>query len=254
MANYKGYFKDKDGNSIVPAKAEILTVDDIICKNLINPATITKNYYLDYSNGNPIWDGNMCYTDFISIEQGEIYTISDSVPTLLAIHYYDANKNWIWCDYINDAVSNSMTRHAGNNSSYVRLHFGVSRIDYTQFEKGDKATPHIQFKRFDGRTDIISGKETPTNEYVDGERIYRYKYNLTSTNILNEDVEIADLPSGFKKLIRAEGMFYFGGYQVPCYGGVNGIIFVNGGKLQMLISNQNYCGKPIEATIYYVKN
>lgn len=43
--------------------------------------------------------------------------------------------------------------------------------DNIQVEPG-KASAYVPYKNFEGRVDIITGQERPTNEYVDGKRVY----------------------------------------------------------------------------------
>lgn len=63
-----------------------------------------------------------------------------------------------------------------NNASSVNT-FKYVIYDEIQLELGNKATPYTPYKNFEGRTDIITGQEMPTNEYIDGKRVYVKRFN-----------------------------------------------------------------------------
>ena len=91
-------FKNNMGNIIV---------ESISSKNLFNKNDVVLDYYLSYDNGQPVHDTNMCYTNYyIEVNPGDVYTMSNTSPTIFTIHYYDANKNWL-----------------GYNNQNISLHF-----------------------------------------------------------------------------------------------------------------------------------
>lgn len=262
-------------------------VGNLQSKNMIkfNP----YNYWGIYINNNQIsFSGSSAVNTYVGIPKTKFYkNIESGTELTLSARIINGADNYVsgWIqigaklNFTDGTFYNFSVSFDTSNQKYeVRSHTflieknveSIEAVAGRNCDAGDGLTIGLQLEQhsqpteltsninFSGDIEIIPGQEFATNQYVevDGvlKRVCGYQYNLTSPTILNEDVEVADLPSDFKKLRRVECMFYFGGYQVPDYGGVNGIAFVNGGKLQMSMFNQAYCGRPIEIIIYYTKN
>ena len=117
-----------------------IVVENIRSKNLFDKNSVIENYYLSYTDGTPTWDSNMAYSDFIEVEPNIDYTMSIDTASILCIHFYDSNKNWLNYELVNDNVSTSLSKKAPATAKYVRLCFGKTKKDKVQFEKGIVAT------------------------------------------------------------------------------------------------------------------
>lgn len=132
-----------------------IVVENIKSKNLFDKNSVIENYYLNYTDGTPTWDSNMAYSDFIEVEQNIDYTMSIDTASILCIHFYDSNKNWLNYELVNDNVSTSLSKKAPATAKYVRLCFGKTKKDKVQFEKGIVATNYNKYINFD----ILKGEE-----------------------------------------------------------------------------------------------
>lgn len=163
----KEFFKDLPDKSTPLSAARInglldgeesigsIVVEDIKSKNLFDKNSVIENYYLSYTDGTPTWDSNMAYSDFIEVEPNIDYTISIDTASILCIHFYDSNKNWLNYELVNDNVSTSLSKKAPATAKYVRLCFGKTKKDKVQFEKGIVATSYTNHINFD----ILKGEE-----------------------------------------------------------------------------------------------
>lgn len=106
MANYKGYLKDKDGNSIVPSHAEKFVVDTIKCKNEFNINKVLEAFYVNYSiNGDNITITSAgAYANIrvlVDVEMGKEYTLSCSainnqdVATNISVYKKNSSDRYV---------------------------------------------------------------------------------------------------------------------------------------------------------------
>lgn len=106
MANYKGYLKDKDGNSIVPSHAEKFVVDTIKCKNEFNINKVLEAFYVNYSiNGdNIVITSAGAYANIrvlVDVEMGKEYTLSCSainnqdVATNISVYKTNSSDRYV---------------------------------------------------------------------------------------------------------------------------------------------------------------
>lgn len=130
-----------------------IVVEDIRSKNLFDKNSVIENYYLSYTDGTPTWDSNMAYSDFIEVESNIDYTMSIDTTSILCIHFYDSNKNWLNYELVNDNVSTSLSKKAPATAKYVRLCFGKVKKEEVQFEKGTVATNYSKY--IDFKNDIV---------------------------------------------------------------------------------------------------
>jgi hypothetical protein len=140
-----------------------IVVEDIKSKNSFDKNSVIENYYLSYTDGAPTWDSNMAYSDFIEVEPNIDYTMSLDTASILCIHFYDSNKNWLNYELVNDNVNTSLSKKAPATAKYVRLCFGKIKKDKVQFEKGTVATNYNKHIDFDNGivqvTDFITAND-----------------------------------------------------------------------------------------------
>lgn len=94
-------------------------------KNLFDKNAITPQRYLS-ANGNPTYNANYCVSDFIPLEEGKTYQLSNAFG---AGWVYDANKSPL---HIN-AVENVFTAQSGEE--YLRISVANANIDIAQVEE-----------------------------------------------------------------------------------------------------------------------
>ncbi len=131
-------------------------VEDIVSKNLFNKNRTKQNWYLSYNDGiTEVWDGNMAYMlDFIKVESNTQYTMSYlEEATIFNIYEYDANKNFIQFKQQNND-NNSFTITTSQNTKFIRMSCGKSRIEKMQFEQGSKATAYCKHFEFDQKEKV----------------------------------------------------------------------------------------------------
>lgn len=160
--------------SKMPDKNRII-VEDIRSKNMFNKNCVKQNWYLSYSDGKTeIWDSNMAYTtEFVEVEPNQQYTMSYlEEATIFNIYEYDANKNFIQRQQQNND-KNSFTITTSNNTRFVRLSCGKTRIEKMQFEQGSKTTEYSEYFDFKNKQiHVITGQEFETNETRNGKVVY----------------------------------------------------------------------------------
>lgn len=159
-----------------------IVVEDIRSKNLFDKNSVIENYYLSYTDGTPTWDSNMAYSDFIEVEPNIDYTMSVDTASILCIHFYDSNKNWLNYELVNDNVSTSLSKKAPATAKYVRLCFGKTKKDKVQFEKGIVATSYTNHINFDydknrGNCTLLFNNQVGTgNTYDLSDTLQNYRY------------------------------------------------------------------------------
>ena len=220
----KEFFKDLPDTSTPLSAARInglldgeesvgsIVVEDIKSKNLFDKNSVIENYYLSYTDGTPTWDSNMAYSDFIEVEPNIDYTMSLDTASILCIHFYDSNKNWLNYELVNDNVSTSLSKKAPATAKYVRLCFGKVKKDEIQFEKGPVATNYSKHIDFSEAINIITNQECAINEYYNGKRVYVKEIPFGS--LPNATIKGIECLNSNYKVIRAEGISYQGNYSL----------------------------------------
>lgn len=228
MANYKGYFKDKDGNSIVPAKAEILTVDDIVCKNVLNKYLLMSQeaYTVDLGNN---------YKGYkLQLNPNTTYTLSiyynDWVMSGAWIYrLFDSNKNSLIILQSDGISSNDRTYTFTTNSTGI-VYFGslygghadrlpkfLSTIDI-QLEEGLFATTVAEHKEFSNKQ-IYSTEEQMIGTWKDGKTLYRKTININMPNGVTQRHNLYD--TGLNNIITRKiyGVMYVNAnvFPLPMY-------------------------------------
>lgn len=218
MANYKGYFKDKDGNSIVPAKAEILTVDDIVCKNLMpifnynrtiygisftvnNDKSITlKGTATDYADFYLInsWGSNSIfktlngtYTLSLGINNPDIIFYLVNITTVVTYTTSQITKN-----FTNQDITCAMIR--------VNKGATVDTTVYPQLEKGPIKTNHIGYKEFNNKQTYYL-YEHVVGTWIDGKPIYRKVFYNYFNDEYNNWYSIGSI-TNLQTVIKVAGM------------------------------------------------
>lgn len=195
---------------------------------------------------------NNAYT--FSFQTNDITNLKVYVYLMLNGHIVetliDGSKN-----YINTFVIDSSAASNGEIGIYFETSSPVTNLEINniQLELGSYYTSYSKFQTYGNIISINKGTEYPTNKYIDGKRVYTYIFDSTSPSVLNEDVQLQAVPTGFTELYDIKGMFKFGGYKVPAVG-VNGMVFVNNGYVQMSVANDAYKERPITITLEYFKN
>ena len=181
-----------------------IVVEDIRSKNLFDKNSVIENYYLSYTDGTPTWD--------IEVEPNIDYTMSIDTASILCIHFYDSNKNWLNYELVNDNVSTSLSKKAPATAKYVRLCFGKVKKDEIQFEKGTVATNYSKHIDFAEAINIITNQECAINEYYNGKRVYVKEISFGS--LPNATIKGIECLNPNYKVIRAEGISYQGNYSL----------------------------------------
>lgn len=253
-----------------------IIVDGIYSKNLINslcPDVVNatwNGHSLTTTETNNKIGWIFKYTEFeppsgtIQLVRGRTYTFSyrASDVTNLRVYVYlmqqghiietliDGSQN-----YINTFTIDAFEAAVGEIEIYFETSSPVTNLEINkiQLELGSYYTSYSKFQTYGNIISINKGTEYPTNKYIDGKRVYTYIFDSTSPSVLNEDVQLQAVPTGFTELYDIKGMFKFGSYKVPAVG-VNGIVFVNDGYVQMSVANDAYKEKPITITLEYFKN
>lgn len=137
--------------SKMPSEGRII-VEDIQSKNMFNKNCAKQNWYLNYTDGKTeVWDSNMAYTtEFIDVEPNMAYTMSCDISTIFNIYEYDENKNFIQYQQQNND-KNSFTITTSQNTKFIRMSCGKTRIEKMQFESGSKATEYSKHFDFEER-------------------------------------------------------------------------------------------------------
>ncbi|HGE8482890.1 TPA: SGNH/GDSL hydrolase family protein [Serratia marcescens] len=149
-------------------KANILVAG----KNLFNVQTITSGYYLFEGSGKPTPNPDYCYSDYISVEAGAIYS-SDKM--MRVITFYDSDYN-----YLSDEISkDAFTAPVG--SAYVRLSIAETYLSAFQLSFGTGVLPYEAYQAV--LPDEIGGAKTNILEalnFAPGKNLF------DPNNVLNE--------------------------------------------------------------------
>lgn len=272
MANYKGYFQDKDGNSIVPSKAEILTVDDIVCKNLMPIFNYNKTIYgisFTVNNDNSITLKGTAtdYADFYLINSwgsNSIFKTLNGTYTLsLGINNPDIIFYLVNVTTVVTYTTSQITKNFTNQDitcAMIRVNKGatVDTTVYPQLEKGPIKTNHIGYKEFNNKQTYHS-YEHVIGTWVDGKTLYRKVINLNMPNGLTERFNEYD--TGLNNIITRKiyGVMYVQGnvFPLPIYNLINGesclISTQNGGKYINIELNCDYSNYNADIIIEYTK-
>lgn len=207
-----------------------IVVDDISCKNKLNENGVIVNGVVGFP---------------VDVKSGETYTISSNLPLYwfkIADDRDSPNKGAEWLG------ADGYTEHTFTcTESYPYVFVGINQSDpynlptslsdyanyNLQIEKGDKSTPYTPYKNFEGRTNIITGQECPTNEYIDGKRVYVKKIDFGNLeNNISNSLE-TDISNVTNKLVRWVATGYYdgenGNYNLPYFVNANTYLGCNAG-------------------------
>lgn len=269
-SSYRNYGFGGDGS------VGTIIVDGIYSKNFINnrcPDVVNATwdgYYLTTTETNNKIGWIFTYTEFepskgvIQLVRGSMYTFSyrTSDTTNLRVYVYlmyngEITKTLIdgSRDFINTFAISPDEAAVGEIGIFFETSNPVTdlEINKIQLERGNRYTSYGEYQTYGNLIYMSYNTEYPTNKYIDGKRVYTYIFDSTSPSVLNEDLQLQAVPTGFTELYDIKGMFKFGSYKVPALG-VNGVVFVNDGYVQMSVANDAYKEKPITITLEYFKN
>ena len=133
-----------------------------------NAPDINERHALSPSSGNEYISQNWDVSGFIKIKGGSKY-ISSGIGEANDVCFYDANKNYISG---NSNFSNAITAPA--NAVYLKIDYKRTKVDTTQVEEGNSASPYkpfgtaisITFKDENNNTLTVFGGES---EIIGGE-------------------------------------------------------------------------------------
>ena len=172
-------------------------------KNLFNKDTITSGYYL-ISDGKLVTNANSFASDFIPVEGGAEYTISDNTGGGRYICFYDDKDDpqtvtgFAMVD-IYDAGTN--TFRAPKYANYMRISHLLRIVDNLQIEKGTEVTayePYYEYgslyrleKEFNERMAAVEGTAgiVDTKDYIS---------NTNSEISAGGIIELSDFPARIK--------------------------------------------------------
>ena len=171
-----------------------IRVGNIECKNLLkNMATSKTQNGVTFTvnpDGSVHVSGTATEDTFLRVVDGG-WVLPTGTYTLSG-GYFNAGS-FVACQILHsDGTYNSFAVRSsgwrefefleGDVIQFVQIRVGNgSTIDFTfkpQVEKGTIATEYTPYKNFEGRVDVITGQECPTNEYVDGKRVFVKRINF----------------------------------------------------------------------------
>lgn len=250
-----------------------IIVDDISSKNkfdinkltsgTINGITLTKQKDGGIVlNGTATAQAEFYYIETVDgneLKTGQTYTLSsnDLQDGVLAFLQNSNSATWVssiaMINSADNPVTFSMPSVAGTHYKYLILVTAGTILNnfvlYPQLEKGDKVTPYTPYKNFEGRTDIVTGQECPTNEYVDGKRVYVKRVNFGALpNATNKAIELGltDIV-----LVRIEGVATSGSLQTFIPSMYTQLTMDNGWLNILTTNNMSSYGAIVN--IYYTK-
>lgn len=111
-----------------------------ICTNLVNYATITAGYYVNYLTGLLLASATSGYSEYIALLPNTTYTLSHPISNLNQLAFYDINKAYVsgWAQ----SGIKTYTFTTGATVAFVRLTFITSQTHQTQLQLGSTATPY----------------------------------------------------------------------------------------------------------------
>ena len=149
-----------------------IVVDDIECKNLLpigetESITLCKSYYFD----EPLQIGKY----FLSVES--VTTSGTKGKYVFVFRNSNAQEHYIYLEDGNLKEGFTTAYEFDRVTIYSQEDWVSSQNITTTFNKtmlvkGHTQLPYTKYKKIGGRTDIITGQECPTNEYVNGKRVY----------------------------------------------------------------------------------
>ena len=177
-------------NNVVISPTEPTTGEEVWIKsggkNFFNKNKATLRYLALKDSGTLTYAHKMAVSDYIIVEKLESIILSGMTNELTnGGAFYDSSKTYISGFTLNEILSGVSVP---SNAKYVRVNTSIVELDVTQLEEGLVATeyePYVDkeiyvkndngvYELFDKveRTSIITGGLTPTNEYIDGKRVY----------------------------------------------------------------------------------
>lgn len=186
-----------------------IIVDDIRSKNMIDISQFNNGYLSSIgdivSNPDLLLHGEK-FCDYIKVEPNTTYTFtifetSTNHEDWIGIQEFDTNKSFI--TRIVKENSRTFEFTTGSTTHYVMLSarnlVGATKV---QFELG-KATSYTPYKNLEGRVDIIPWREIPTNEYIDGKRVYVKRINHGALNVKTGYTFVStEIPANNAKIVR----------------------------------------------------
>lgn len=108
-------------------------------KNLLNPKTVTSGFFINWNNGNLQANASYDASDFIEVEAGKPYFLSNASVAYMA--WYDSNKA-----FISGNQSGMYPLTSPVNAVYARFSINSKSAISTQVEQGEVATAFVPFK------------------------------------------------------------------------------------------------------------
>lgn len=189
MANYKGYLKDKDGNSIVPSHAEKLVVENVVCKNLLYTpytednkltATATKSDYYVHTDYNCYLEAGKEYT--FSCKTDGVWAVSGSSDTVEVYLIKDKTYD----DFIGMQTNPCTFTPATSGYYYIRYDINGNGATHSfwdfQIEEGPDATNYVENKEFSNKQ-TYSLDEKIIGLWVNNKPLYRKVVAVTISDI-----------------------------------------------------------------------
>lgn len=181
-----------------------IVVDDISCKNKFNISNVIWGKYAVFG-GTIIETGDFtnAFIGYVyDIASSEVISISAKSTTTFRFSYVflDSSNNPISGEYISGAKTTHLFEGMIVPNGATKLL--ISQLDApkgsnieVQVEKGSIATEYTPYSNLKGRTDIITGQECPTNEYIDGNRVYvkRITFDTSTLNYVSVADNVKDL-------------------------------------------------------------
>lgn len=118
---------------------------DIGGRNLILRKGIEKGKYVDHATGNALSASTHAVTDFISVRQNTIYTLSALLLWQIRIVFYNENKTRVDGSLYTGNQGQEKTFSTSSNTFFVRFSGDVisgTPLENWMFERGDKASEY----------------------------------------------------------------------------------------------------------------